>query len=200
VTVKSSDTDLVTNMETFVANYNKFRDRLNDLTQYDLVTETKEILAGDATARRFEEDMARAITQRYFTGSSITTLRQIGVTLKDDGTLSFDSAAFKREYKADPQAVRAFFTTEGTGFSEVMDDLTEGLAGAEHSLWSSRNEALDRVIAESEARIEFLTQRLQVQRERLLLDFYNMEIAISNIQSNLTAIKNIGYIAMPDKN
>jgi len=194
VTVERSSVDLVATIETFVTNYNKFRELLDDYTEYDLLAQNHSILAGDATARRFEEDMSRVLTQRFFGSGSVDSISQLGIEIGTEGSLTFKKDKFENLYEADPEGVESFFTTEEIGFSAIVTDTIEQLAGVEGSLWSSRDGSLSRQIIQKEERVEFLNEKLEFQRERMLLDFYYMEQAISQIQSTMTSINSIQYI------
>ena len=55
----------------------------------------------------------------------------------------------------------------------------------------SRNTALQNRIEDNEARIEDFDARLDVQRERLLTYYYNLELAISKIQANMSIVENL---------
>ena len=61
---------------------------------------------------------------------------------------------------------------------------------------SRRIDALNRKISLNQERIDFMQKMLDSQRERMLLQFYNMELAIGRIKNNLTAIDSIQPIAI----
>ena len=69
--------------------------------------------------------------------------------------------------------------------------LIDTLAGEGTSLLVTRSETLQRRIDFNSERISFLEDRLSRQRELLLNQFFNMELAIGKIQANLTAIDSI---------
>ena len=97
VTVSTTDSDVTANVKTFVDNYNKFRKRLDELTAYDSEQAKASVLTGDATAARLEQDMANLVSGRFLTtAGSIQSLRQIGVTLNDDGTLEYDEVGARK--------------------------------------------------------------------------------------------------------
>jgi hypothetical protein len=54
-----------------------------------------------------------------------------------------------------------------------------------------RFQTLDTLIADNEEHIEFMNERLAAERERLLWDFYYMELAISKLQSYQSTIDSI---------
>ena len=115
----------------------------------------------------------------------------MGVRFKDDGTLSFNAAELRAKYAADPKAVAQFFSAEQFGISAKFDKLLEQLGGADASLLAQRLKTLSDKIDRNQNRIKFMEDRLVVQRERLLLQFYRMEVAIGKMQSSLSALQAI---------
>jgi len=191
VTVEMTDADLVANVQTMVDNYNKFRERLNELTAYDVETNTASLLSGDAAALRLDSELSFLLSGRFFGVGAIQSLGEIGVSLKSDGTLVFDESKLKARYAADPQAVQEFFSTEKLGVSAKFDKLIEQVAGTDVSLLANRFKTLRDRIAQNERRIEFLNDRLDNDRNQMLLSFYRMEIAIGKLQNNLYALDTI---------
>ncbi len=76
----------------------------------------------------------------------------------------------------------------------VHMDTLERLVGRNNSTLVNRAKVLQRQLEDSTKRIDFLTVTLTKQRERLTAQFYNMELAISKIKSNLQSIEAIKYI------
>ncbi len=191
VTVSTSDVDLVANVQTMVDNYNQFREKLAKLTAYDPETDTRSVLTGDLVALRLDSELSYLLSGTFAAAGPIRSLAEVGVLLNGDGTLTFDDSKLKAKYAADPQAVEQFFTTAGFGVSAKFDRLIEELGGVDASLLSHRLNTLRDKIDRNQERIEFLNQRLNVQRDRLLLDFYRMELAIANMQSSLSSLEMI---------
>ncbi len=65
----------------------------------------------------------------------------------------------------------------------------ESLAGVERSVLMTRNETLQRTIEEHNERIAKFDQRLDRERNRLLLYFYNLELAISKMKANISVVE-----------
>ncbi len=191
ITVSQSDTDLVATVKALVDNYNKFRSSLEDLTAYDSETDQRGPLTGDATALRLDSELLYLFSGTFSAGGSINSLRQVGVSLASDGSLQFDESQLKAKFAEDPQAVEAFFTDETAGFAKQLDNLLEQLAGEDASLLSERIKALSTKIEDNQRQIDTLNERLERQRERLLLQFYRMEIAVAKILSAQSYIQNI---------
>jgi len=195
VTVGSTDVDLVASVQAMVDNYNKFREGLTLATAYNTDTDTDSVLTGDATALRLDIDLAGFLSGPNPGAGSIKSLAGVGVSLNTDGTLSFDSTKLRSAFAADPDAVKQFFSEEQTGFSDKMTKIIDSLSAAENSLLTSRVGALDDRIAQNMARIEFLNDRLDTERENLYLQFYRMEMAIGKMQADLSALTAIQPIA-----
>ena len=99
ITVDTSSTDLIANVQTLVDNYNKFRTSIAGYTYYDPETDEKAILTGDSTALRLETEMMEFLSGRFFGAGSIQSLGEIGIDTKSDGTLSFDSTVLKNSVR-----------------------------------------------------------------------------------------------------
>ena len=294
VTVERSDTNAIANIEAMVANYNRFREKLNELTEFNEETYETGLLFGDSAALRLDVDLSKMLSGSFLGVSSIQSLAEVGLGLNKDGTLSFDSAVFSEKFEEDADMVSSFFTglksgesgedygiyvreretdsktanTEtvmtvsvdhellnerfdkepevvmaylrslthgGTleefgitvedgqieidenvfqakylsdetfagklkpqtigGVSKMFADTIEKLSGEDVSLLAQRFLALDRKIETNESRLEEMDRRLELQRERLYMQFYNMEIAIGKLQNNLTALDTIQPMA-----
>ncbi len=189
VTVDKTDTDLVATVKTMVENYNRFRERLAELTAYDSETDSRSVLTGDATALRLDMDLAYLLSGSLVGAGSIHSLRELGIALQDDGTLELDESALRTRCEQDPEAIRRFFAEEQFGLSAKLDGLIERLSGEENSLLAARLETLNSKIEQNEERIAHWDARLEIRRQRLYLQFYRMELAIGKLQANLSALE-----------
>jgi flagellar hook-associated protein 2 len=191
VTVSRNDANIVVNVKTLVDNYNKFREKLVEDTKYDAATDTRGVLGGDSAALRLDTDLSRFLSGRIFGAGSIHTIAELGISINSDGALELDEDKLRQVCAAKPDAVKEFFTKEKTGFSARFQELTDRLGAEEHSAIAGRLQALEKNISDNEARIEFMTKRLDAQRERMLTQFYNMDIAIGKIKNSMVAIQSI---------
>ncbi|HUT94359.1 MAG TPA: flagellar filament capping protein FliD [Thermoguttaceae bacterium] len=191
ISVDTSDTNLVATVEAMVANYNRFRAKLEELTQFDPTTNSSSLLTGDATALRLDTDLPYLLSGSLGGAGSIRSLREVGISLKDDGTLQLDKAKLKSKYAQDPQAVKQFFSQKEVGLADRFEDLIERLAGQRDSLLAGRLNVLNSKIEKNEEKIALWNARLTAQRDRMLLSFYRMELAIGKMQTSLSAIDSI---------
>jgi flagellar hook-associated protein 2 len=181
-------------MKTMVDNYNKFRAKLADLTAYDAVSEKPSVLTGDATALRLDTELSYLFSGRFMISNSPASMENFGIHLQEDGTLEFDEEKFSSKFAADPAGTEAFFTAEGSGFSDKFHELLEELAGEQNSLLSSRLAALDEKIIHNEERMASMDSRLIKEQNRLLLEFYRLESAIAKMQRDLGFLQSMQVI------
>jgi flagellar hook-associated protein 2 len=147
-----------------------------------------------------ETDLSNLLSGRFFGVGSIQSLETVGLTLKDDGTLELDQARLQAKFAEDSAAVETFFSKAEVGFSDRLKRAIEQLAGEDASLLTGRLESITRKIDDNNQRIETLDARLEKQREQLLNEFVRLELAVSQIQSNLTYLEGIGPLQFPQTN
>jgi flagellar hook-associated protein 2 len=189
ITVATDSASIRGRVSAFVDQYNRFRDKLET---YDFFNETdgsKGILFGTTEALRLSSDLSNAISRRYFASSEISYFTALGVSFTDDGNLEFDAAQFDEVYAGNPAAVEAFFTDAEKGFSEEIDRVAESLAGIDNSALISSAFTLQDKASILQERIDFLDARLERTEERLLLQFYNLELAVSKLQNTFGSIQ-----------
>lgn len=194
VTVGTSDTDVVANMKTLVESYNAFRDKLVEDTKFDADSGTAAVLTGDAATLRMDSDLPRLLSGRITGAGSLTSLAELGITFKDDGTLVLDEEKLRTLYAQSPQEVQDFFSKEKTGLSARFDAMLEGMCGAENSLLSERLKAMEDKITDSQKRMDFMDARIKAQEVLLYSRFYAAELAIAKMKDTLSAISSIKAI------
>ncbi|MGA2620097.1 MAG: flagellar filament capping protein FliD [Thermoguttaceae bacterium] len=191
VNVATSDSNIASNIQTLVTNYNSFRSQLTQDTAYDASTNTPAVLTTDPTTTQLDIQLSNLLSSRFLSSGSVQSLADLGITLQNDGTLSFNQTTFDSAYSADPGAVQQFFTTAKSGFSAQIDNLVNQLAGQGNSLLSARVTALQQQVTDNTQRISEMKSMLNDEQNRLYEEFDNMEAAISNlknIQNVVTAI------------
>lgn len=192
--VKSTSEDVSITLQLFVEQYNKLREKLEGLTFFSELEGTKGILFGSAETLRIESGITNLITGRVLGAGKIQSLAELGITIDKEGTLAFDKTKLEARFAADPEGVQEFFANENAGLANRMDKLIETLAGIDDSMLVTRSQVLQRQAETVAARIDFLNERLDRSRERLLKQFFNMELVVGRIRNSLTAISQIQYI------
>jgi flagellar hook-associated protein 2 len=193
--VATTDDKLISEVRLFVDQYNSLRDTLDEMTFYNEVDNTTGVLFGSAETLRIDNDLSRLLTGRFAAAGPIQSLEQLGISVGDDGKIELDETALAARFAADPDAVRELFAAEDTGVAARFWSTIETLAGEDSSLLINRSLALQAQVDVLTQRTDLLDARLAKQRERLLLDFYRMELAISEMQSNLSVLSALNLTA-----
>lgn len=188
----TKDNDALTKqVSAMVDQFNKLKDKLNDLTSFDPATFASGVLFGTTAALRIDIAFTQLFSGKHSTGSSIRSVSELGVSFTDQGKLQFDKDRFLKAYERDPEAVKTFFSAETKGFSVKAKAVADSLAGTKGGSLIQRNTTLQTTIEFNAKRIDEWNTRLDTQRTRMLTQFYAMETAISKSQNNLSIINNI---------
>ena len=190
VTVGETHDKLRTNIKLFVDQYNKLVDQLDDLTFFNPDNSETGLLFGSSVTLRIESAITRGVTNRFHVAGNVESLAQIGISVSNTGQLSFDAEKLNTLLASDPNGVAEFFTGDD-GFSKIFDAALGRLAGVDDSVLVSRTNALQSRIELNVRRVGELNIRLDNQRERLLVKFYRMELAIGRLQTSLASVQSI---------
>lgn len=194
VTVTENGDAVTEQIETFVEQFNKLRDRLDELTAFDSTTQTVGLLFGKNSSLRVDVAYSGLFSRAIRNAGDISSLGQLGIRLNEQGKLTFDKTKFTAEYSQNSAAVQEFFTKEDTGFSARAKTVADSLAGVETGALLNRSTTLSNQIDQNNSRIANLDVRLSKQRTRLLTQFYNMETSIARLQQNLSALNQLQVI------
>ena len=194
VTVSDNSEAITGQIETFVDQFNKLRDRLDELTVFDSTTQSVGLLFGKNSALRIDIAYSGLFSRAIRGAGDIGSLGQLGIRLTEQGKLSFDRTKFDAEYSQNSAAVEEFFTTETSGFAARAKTVADSLAGVDGGALLTRSTTLSTQIDQNNSRIASLDLRLSKQRTRLLTQFYNMETTIARLQQNLTALNPLQVI------
>jgi flagellar hook-associated protein 2 len=191
ISVSATDTPAVTAVELLVTQYNKLQDKLKQHTFFNAEDNSVGALFGSNEALRVESELSRLFSGRLFGVGSVQSLGQLGISFTDEGKLTLDKAKLQAAYAADPQALAEFFADDQSGFAAKLNTVADSLAGEGTSLLISRSETLSRKVDFNQERVEFLTARLDRQRELMLQQFFTMEATIAKFQDALSVVERI---------
>jgi flagellar hook-associated protein 2 len=195
VSVKATSGSLVTGVKEFVASYNSLRSTLDKATVFNAEDLTTGVLFGTQAALRVDNDISRVVTSRFFGVGQFESLSAVGISLDDKGKMQLDETKLKSAFDKDPAALKKLFTDKSRGFAPKIDDVIEKLAGDDNSLLSSRTKSLTDIIDTNKKRIDNMSDQLDRQRDRMLLEFYNLEITVSKLKDSLSALSSLQVIA-----
>jgi flagellar hook-associated protein 2 len=192
ITVSSSTSNIEKNLQLFVDQYNKVRDKIDKETSFNADTKTTGQLFGATEVLRVEQTLARFVQQRTFASGKVQSLEQLGVSLDEKGKLSLDKSKLEKITSSNLSDVQDFLTKKKTGFAARAQVVLESLVGEKNSVLVSRSQALQRTIDTSSKRSEVLSTRLDKERERLSNQFYALESNLAKIRNNGSAINQLG--------
>jgi len=195
VVVDKTSEDLIANVEDFVASYNTIRSDLDSFTEFDEEALTTGLLFGTNEALRVDTTLSRLITDRYSGVGSFESLEAIGLSVDDKGKLSLDKAKLGEAFESDAQSLQTLFSDEERGIVAKFDQAVDSLAGSEFGLLTNRSDALQSTIDSNTARIDSFNESLDRQRERMLLEFYQLEQVIAGLQQSQSALASFQPIA-----
>ncbi len=190
VLVEKSEEDLLDHVQSFIDSYNTLRGDLDELTSFNADDSTTGLLFGTTAALRVDTGLSRIVTDRYSGLGEFESLQEIGINVDDTGKLALDKEKLKAAFAEDSQSLQTLFTTKDRGVVAKFDAAIESLAGAENGLLTNRDSSLQSTIDNNQARIEQFNESLDRQRERLLLQFFQLEQVIAGMQTNQEALNN----------
>lgn len=201
VQVTNQTQPLVDVVQDFVDAYNSIRSNIDSVADFDAESNTTGILFGSSEVLSVENDLSNLITSRFFVGGEFSSLVSIGIGFDEGGTgkLSLDTGRLNEAIAENAVDIEALFTKEGSGVVDKFKAVVDRLAGGEFSLLTSRSESLSDSITTGEERIEAFNERLDKQRDRLLLEFFNLETTLSSLQSNLSTLDAIVPISIGNR-
>lgn len=183
----ASDTDaIVAKAQAFVDAYNTVSKNFRAVTAYNAETEEAGLFQGDQTVSGFIFQVRSAVggSVASLAGEAYDSLASIGITADKEGTLTLDTAAFKKALAADAEGVQdVFAATDGIAVatSTVANTYSIGALAAKISGYTAEIGRLD-------DRIEAMEERLVSREEALKARFSAAESAISAFQKQASAL------------
>ncbi len=193
VTVGTNPEATVEKVNTLVEAYNEAVAAAHGATGYGVLEASHEELAGDSSLRRALSLMSATIstpvpglTGRY------RMLADVGVHLTREGTIELDQDKLEQAVAADPAAVTKVFTgdpdtsTDGVMASlmATVDRLTDG----DDSLFQMRIDALGDQVTRIDDDLLVKERRLDDYETNLIEKFTAMELMVSQIQAQESAL------------
>ena len=193
-----SDPDRVIDIaSTFVDQFNAYVDKAQDLTFFDANSESTGLLFGSGEVLRVTQAFERLLSGNVRGAGEIRSIGSVGLSFTSEGKLRLNRSKFRDALSERPAAVEQFFTTKDNGLAARLDAVADRAADAQSGILLNRRQTLQNQSERNDARIESLSARLESERERLLLQFYRSEEAISRIQSDQSAVASIQRITIP---
>jgi flagellar hook-associated protein 2 len=142
VNVTQTADNAVTQLQSFVKNFNDLTTKIADLTKFDTTTNAKGLLLGDATVSQITDGLFTAINAPIKNAGRYSLFSQVGLTVGADNQLSFDESKFRSAYATDPVGTQRLFTafntvtttnTKKNGLTVGTDDVVTTAFGTDSS-------------------------------------------------------------------
>jgi flagellar hook-associated protein 2 len=112
----------------FISAYNTLLSQVNSQFAYNSTSQTSGPLSGDSTVRMLQSELLAAISYSA-AGADINSLRSLGITMNDDGSLGVDSATLSSAIQNHTVAVQTFFQgTSLNGFAANLKNVVDTFA------------------------------------------------------------------------
>ncbi len=202
VTISRDNAEVADSVQSFVDGFNDVISTIRELDSFDTETEERGLLLGDASLRQVQQSLFNIVLRRNTEADGdLTSLAQVGLTVGDGATLSFDREKFLAALDDDPDAVQRFFTLRETetdddgnttitagGVGVRIDELLGRLTDGEFGPVQRRIDTIQSEVERNESRIEDLNERLAAKRARLEAEFAAMESALARLQEQSQAL------------
>lgn len=143
---------------------------------------TKAPLFGDVTLRSIRSTLRQIVGGSVNTGNSaFSLLVQAGIKSDREGKLTFDQSKFESALVADEQAVASLFSA-ANGISKRLVDQIDVYTDSVDGLLKARREGFDRLIKDTQSRIDQSERRLEQYEKQLSSRFANLEGLLSQLQ------------------
>jgi len=192
IIIATTNSNIEKNLQLFVDQYNKVRDKIDKETAFDATAKTSGQLFGSSEVLRVEQTLSRFISQKTFASGKIQSLEQLGVSLDDTGKLRLDRTKLAKAVDNNLSDIQGFLTNAKTGFSDRAKVVLDSLVGVKNSVLVNRSQVLQRNIESSSDRVSSLNIRLVKEQTRLLKQFNDLETNLSKIKNNGSVLNQIG--------
>lgn len=191
ITVSRDVDAIVAKLEEFTQGLNAVLSRIDELSKFNAQTNARGVLLGDRSAEQVRSRLTRLLSREIaLPNGGSARLSGYGFSFAN-GRLAFDAERFRRAYEADPQAVSDYFTTAETGFAAALESEVDSLTGADGGALTRRQEALSLTETSLNQRRGQLEALLEKRRERMTAQFYALERALAQLQSQRNALSSL---------
>lgn len=197
-TVSRNNGPIQSALQSFVAGFNTFSSAAAEATKFDLEAGQRGILQGSGIVLRASGRLQSLVSRQYLgTSAPIRSLSDLGIRFGEGGTLQFDTAEFTAAVDADPQAVADFFLTATDGFADTLESTLDSFTDPFSGSFALTENSLQASVDSLETRITQLDELLLSKRDRLLLEFIQMEQILGQLSSQQQAVAAISPISVP---
>ena len=195
LSVTRDPSSIVDQVQKFTDTFNGIVDKINTDTSFDSSTNKAGILLGDATLQQVQSQMYSVFNSAVTSAGTFRTLGDIGLTLSDGAKASFDPSAFQAAFARNPEAVTNLFTQTTTGLATIITQSMTHVADPVSGLIPQESQTIDTSTQQFQDHITELNALLADKRNRLELQFANMETVLAGLQTQQTALASLSGLS-----
>lgn len=182
-------------VKTMVEGLNSVLSKIATFTKYDAEAQQGAVLQGNSAMIRAQQRIFSAVLASFEdTGSAYRNLSAVGLKIKD-GQLELDEAAFSAALESNASDVEALFMDTEHGVVKKLGDLMTSLSSTGSGTLSVQATQFESQSEMIQDRIESMNVLLEMKRERLTMQFINMERALGQIQIQQSALTSLQQLA-----
>lgn len=195
VTVTTDAEETSKQINDFVEAYNKVVDFVAQQNVVSSTGQAQNPLFGDGTLRSIRSSLRSIVGGSVSTGNTgITLLANVGITSDRDGKLTFNRSKFEEELGEDEQAVASLFTGASTGIAARISTQIDVYTSPTNGLIKARTDGFDRLIKDTQRRIDQGEARLDRYEKSLETRFANLESLMARLQGQGSSVSGISNI------
>ncbi|MFZ2267912.1 MAG: flagellar filament capping protein FliD [Azonexus sp.] len=180
VTVQNDSTKITAAVQAFVDSYNAVVSLIKANSSYDTTTKKAQAFNGDSTTRSLLYSLgnARATVPTELSGSTLSTLSSLGISIQTSGQLKLDTTVLSSAISTSPTDVVKTLSAYGKSFSTEVTALLAG-NGAVSNRMNSLNSAVSR-FKDNQAALEI---RVSLVEKRYRAQFTALDKLVSSMQT-----------------
>jgi flagellar hook-associated protein 2 len=191
ITIEKNVDGIISQLKLLVEQYNKLRDKVRDVSSYDLDQNAIGVLFGTSDILQIDMEFSSALTSRYFTTGGIQSFEEVGIGPDAQGKLHFNEDKFRSKYNSNAAGVEQFFTRAGSGGAARLVTAADRLSAKENSTLVNRAGSLQRIIDNTQRQVSSMNATIDRQREQMVKEFARLEQVIGRMQSQMNWIAKI---------
>jgi flagellar hook-associated protein 2 len=193
--VTNDVSNVTSQINSLVDNFNQTIEGISTLTSFNTTTDQGSLLLGNSTIEGIQSKLYDAINTVVKGAGHYSTLADVGLSIDEQGHLSFDEDTFNAAYSEDPTDVSKLFTDTTSGFGKVLESDVKDLIDPVTGSVTLETQTLANQNLNNQQRLTELNAVVDATRSRLQLQFANLETVLAGLQSQQSALNTIGSIS-----
>lgn len=195
LTVSADSSTISTALSQFVADYNSAINLVNTQFTYSGSTSSQGVLGSDPTVRSLQSALLSALnyvnTSASTSGTTVSTLGDLGISTNTDGTLSLDTSTLSNQLVNNAGAVQSFFMGSAlNGFAANMTSALSTFTNAGNGAFTVDLNSISSTNTDLTNQINDYENLYIANQKTLLTTMYtNAEAALQSLPTQLKQIQ-----------